>query len=609
VRDTFDKIAVIDFEYEVADDDLPRPLCMVARLLDGNLAHLHTIKLWRDELERMTAPPFDVGPDVLVAGYSLWAEMTCFQVLGWRFPTYLFDQHTCYLAASNILLPYDPDTPRQKQSKGLSAACAAYGIEGWERIDKPEIARAIGEGRWREYGKDAVLGYCAEDVVMSVKLLRAQLRRRLDQLGHTLLAAADTERVIWWSEYSAKAVAQIQARGMPIDVELWHLVQENKRAVIGNLCRQFDPSYGSDAPIFDADGHWALARFEHWLVDAGVHSWPRLDSGRLDTEGDTFRLMSHVPGVAGIHALRDSIRVISGAKLPIGSDGRNRPSIFPFCTVTGRNAHSKSLYNAHAGMRPFMLFPPDRVGGYLDFRTQEVGVAAAASGDPQLIADYASGDVYHGLALMCGHTTDPNPVRWKRENPGVRHHMKGIQLGINYGMGVPSLARGLNRHPVIASDIIERHKRRYPPYWQWRENTVQCAMLDRRIESCYGWPLHLSHSPNRRTLYNFPMQSGGAEMLRLATVRLCAAGVVPIMLVHDGILFEETSWERIEHAREIMLSAGRDVCNGLEIGVDIDQKLIGGARYRDKRELAIEMWSTVTGALRNVGALPDRVAA
>ena len=39
---------------------------------------------------------------------------------------------------------------------------------------------------------------------------------------------------------------------------------------------------------------------------------------------------------------------------------------------------------------------------------------------------------------------------------------------------------------------------------------------DRRIETVFGWPLRLSSSPNKRTLYNFPMQAGGAEMLRLA---------------------------------------------------------------------------------------------
>lgn len=86
-------------------------------------------------------------------------------------------------------------------------------------------------------------------------------------------------------------------------------------------------------------------------------------------------------------------------------------------------------------------------------------------------------------------------------------------------MGVPSLARGLDRHPLIAAAIIERHRQEYPRFWQWRENIVEQAMLDRRIESVFGWPLRISTSPNIRTLYNFPMQSGGAEMLRLATWR------------------------------------------------------------------------------------------
>ena len=82
------------------------------------------------------------------------------------------------------------------------------------------------------------------------------------------------------------------------------------------------------------------------------------------------------------------------------------------------------------------------------------------------------------------------------------------------------------------------------------------------------------------------MQSGGAEMLRLAANRLCDADLVPSMLVHDGILFELDNEEQVEHAIEIMRIAGTEVCGGLEIGVDDDQKLIGGARYRDKRPVA-----------------------
>ena len=601
----FTTINVCDFEYEVEPGGLPRVLCMVARVLNENLQHVRTIRMWRGEFG--STPPFDIGPDALFVAYSAWAELTCFIVLGWPFPIHVFDLHTAYLAASNILRPYNPDEIRKRERKGLSDACRAYGIEGWENIDKPTIAKAIAEGRWREYGKETCLDYCEEDVGAAAKLLRKQLRNH--QLGHILLPAADVSRVLHWSNYSAKAVAQIQARGMPIDVPLWNLVQENKRAVIGELLRQFDPSYGSEDPIYTPEGEWSYARFERWLVRSGVPYWPRLESGRLDIDSDAFRMMSHIPGVEGLHALRDSIGFIVRARLPIGPDGRNRPSLFPFCTATGRNAHARSPFNAHAGLRSFMLFPPDTIGAYLDWRTQEVGIAAVASDDAALKAAYRSGDVYHALACLCGLTNDPDPVRWKKQYPEVRNRMKPLQLGINYGMGVPALARGLNRHPLIASGIIERHRREYPRFWQWRENMVETAMLERKIESVFGWPLRISTSPNIRTLYNFPMQSGGAEMLRLATWRMCEAGIVPIMLIHDGILLEETDPERIEHAREIMLQAGRDVCDGFEIGVDTDQLLKGGARYYDKRPMAKQMWATIMRALQAVGALPERGAA
>ena len=90
--------------------------------------------------------------------------------------------------------------------------------------------------------------------------------------------------------------------------------------------------------------------------------------------------------------------VIVRARIPIGRDGRNRPSLFPFGTATGRNAQAKSLFNAHASMRSFMKFPADKIGLYLDWRTQEVGIAAARSGDAALAEDYLSGDIYHALA-------------------------------------------------------------------------------------------------------------------------------------------------------------------------------------------------------------------
>jgi len=156
-------------------------------------------------------------------------------------------------------------------------------------------------------------------------------------------------------------------------------------------------------------------------------------------------------------------------------------------------------------MRSFMQFPEGSIGFYLDWRSQEPGIAAALSGDETLMADYLGGDIYLPLAVMCGLTNETDPVRWKKTNNGVRDRMKPLQLGINYGMSVPSLARGLNRHSLIASEIIQRHKRRYPKFWQWRDDMVTAAMFDRRIESSFGWPMRITHSPNKENDLQFSM--------------------------------------------------------------------------------------------------------
>jgi DNA polymerase I len=211
MRNNFRTVAIVDFEYEVEPGDLPNVLCMVAYLLDETLTHVRTIRLWRGEFG--STPPFDVGPDSLFVAYSAWAEMTCFKVLGWKFPTYVFDQHTGYLATSNILLPHNPNEVRKKQRKRLPDACRAYGIDGWERIDKDAIAKAIGDGTWRgRFSPQEVVDYCEEDVRMEMRLLRAQLR------GAGGFAPIDVSHVLHWSNYSAKAIALIQARGMPIDM-------------------------------------------------------------------------------------------------------------------------------------------------------------------------------------------------------------------------------------------------------------------------------------------------------------------------------------------------------------------------------------------------------
>ena len=210
---------------------------MVVHVLNENLQHVRTIRMWRGEFGK--SPPFDTGPDALFVAYSAWAEMTCFMMLGWKFPEHIFDLHTA--------LSGGQQRPAAVQSgRGAQAAAQAV-VRRLPRLRDRRLGthrqgndrrghrrRSLAQVRPR-----SCFRYCEEDVRMSVLLLRAQLR------GRRHLPPADVEHVLHWSNYSAKSVALIQARGMPIDMPLWNLVQENKAAVIRELLRQFDPSYGS----------------------------------------------------------------------------------------------------------------------------------------------------------------------------------------------------------------------------------------------------------------------------------------------------------------------------------------------------------------------------
>ena len=88
------------------------------------------------------------------------------------------------------------------------------------------------------------------------------------------------------------------------------------------------------------------------------------------------------------------------ADLAVGPDGRNRTLLSPFGTKTGRNAPSSSrfVFGPATWIR-FLIRPtPGRAVAYVDYRCQEIAIAAAMSGDERLIEAVRSGDPYLAFA-------------------------------------------------------------------------------------------------------------------------------------------------------------------------------------------------------------------
>src|SRR5262245_29249979 len=82
---SFDRFSAIwhnDFEYRIDANHLPVPVAMFAKEHRTGAE----IQLRRHQLLSMHKAPFDTGPDVLVTGYSIAAELSCFRVLSWPRP-------------------------------------------------------------------------------------------------------------------------------------------------------------------------------------------------------------------------------------------------------------------------------------------------------------------------------------------------------------------------------------------------------------------------------------------------------------------------------------------------------------------------------------------
>jgi hypothetical protein len=80
-------------------------------------------------------------------------------------------------------------------------------------------------------------------------------------------------------------------------------------------------------------------------------------------------------------------------------------------------------------VRGLIVPPPGYAPAYVDWSAQEIGIAAALSGDAALIQDYLT-DPYLGFAKRIGQAP---PDATKRSHEAIRDAMKPVCLGINCG--------------------------------------------------------------------------------------------------------------------------------------------------------------------------------
>ena len=572
----YERILSIDFEYEDGGvaGNVPRPVCFVVRdFKTGSLK-----RYWRDELLSMTVAPFDIGSETLVVAYFAPAEIQCFMALGWPMPENLLDLFPEFRRLTNgQYLAY---------GKGLVGALRYFDLERFVPAQKDVMRQLIASGGpWSADQETAILDYCQEDVDALEPLFAAMLAHEpwtFELLGQALMRG----------RYTA-AVGVMQFNGIPIDLQIYRRLQKNLPAVKSRLIAHVDAAFG----VYEA-GSFREALFEEYLATHGI-AWPRLATGRLKLDRDTFSAMSNRhPRIRPLHELRKTLGEIRKTSLSVGDDGWNRTILSPFSSKTGRNqpSTSKFVFGPSKWFRGLIKPTEGTAVAYLDWGSQEIAIAAALSGDDLLWEAYDSGDPYIAFAIQAG--LAPKGAT-KTSHKAIRDRCKPIVLGVNYGMSAEGAAATAGIHVLEARDLLQKHRETYRKFWKWADENKDRGLLGLPLQTCFGWQIQATDGVVKaNTFLNWPMQAHGAEMMRLACclavereIKLCAP-------IHDALLIEApidridedvaTLKQCMADASELVLGQGR-VCR-------VDAEII---RYPDRYmdENGIAMWDQVMGVL------------
>lgn len=563
---------VADFEFRAPPGHRPYPVCLVARELVSGRNH----RLWLDSPIRPVLPPYPIDRHTLFIAYYASAELGCHLALDWPLPPCVLDLYVEFRALTNgRTLPC---------GAGLLGALTYYGLDSLDASTKDAMRDiVIRGGPWSLTEREDILNYCGTDV------------DALARLFVTMAPSLDGERSLLRGDYM-RAAAAMERTGIPVDAAQLSILRTGWHDIQDALVSRIDGDFG----VFDGR-RFSASRFEAWLVRRDI-PWPRLESGSLALDDQTFREMARLrPEVQPLRDLRHALAQLRLSDLAIGPDARNRTMLSAFRAKTGRNQPSNSgfIFGTAKWLRGLIRPEPTTGLAYIDWSQQEFGIAAALSGDSAMQSAYQSGDPYLAFAKQAGAA----PAWATRESHAAeRSIFKVVALGVQYGMGANALALRLGIPPIRARELLSLHQHAYPRFWRWSDGAVDHAMLRGRINTVFGWPVFDTLNPC--ALRNFPMQANGAEMLRLACVMAHQQKVSICAPVHDAILIEAPLVEleaAVLRARTAMRTASSTVLGGFAL--DTDVKWVR-APDRFMEESGSAMWRTVWDLISKRSSCP-----
>jgi DNA polymerase-1 len=250
-----------------------------------------------------------------------------------------------------------------------------------------------------------------------------------------------------------------------------------------------------------------------------------------------------------------------------------------------------------------------------DFSGQEMRILAHWSRDPKMVAFYQDPnqklDIYSMTALEVFSESDfkasgTSKKEFRKMPKSERKHLKvyrdvkSLVLGLGYGLGPASYARGTGKTFKEGKADYNSYYASFPKVKEYqdsqvafaREHGYSCTLLGR--ERPLPWinssDMAGMRAAAERAAYNHPIQGTAADQVKKAAIdvsRLIKKNGWPIsirLIVHDEIIFELPVEFPKQHP-EVIQAITDTMCSALPLIVPMESSATYEVRWADEREL------------------------
>ena len=352
-----------------------------------------------------------MGPKWMLSTPSidLWAE---FKMYAMTHPDYVSQKTRYTVALESLDVPYTADK------------------EGTREI-------ILGNDDYTDEQMAQIIKYCEADT-RSLRLLARAMFTRGQQYGVTLADMLERGRYC-----RNVGVSQFMSRGFPMDKELTKAVFSSRQQLRNALSKQCNELTGFPVYKENTKGRGKDKVFSHYSFSFSafaeylesknlLHTWKRTDAGRLCMEEDYVDEM--VSGyrtiIEPVYLARNSLKQLNSTDLSaiMDADGFIRPDYWPYNQKTSRTSPKPAkgfIMNLCPWLRMLCKPAKGRALVTIDFKSQEVLVAAALSKDYSMLEDYL-GDIYLGQGKKTGFI--PQDAT-KKSHSVMRNNFKPVVLG------------------------------------------------------------------------------------------------------------------------------------------------------------------------------------